>query len=132
MSNKIQLQTNNTALDGYITHVNAAKNIVINLSEDGNENVEICSVNAVFEGTVVMIVYIDNEYSTHYLELERSGEFQLENVVKGTDVLFFTAAEGYYREFTCTNAELKSYGHNPFSEIITFTITGDATITENA
>lgn len=35
MSNKIQLQTNNTSLDGYITRINAAKDVAANLPEAG-------------------------------------------------------------------------------------------------
>lgn len=36
MSNKTQLQTNNTALDGYITRINAAKKVVASLPEAGS------------------------------------------------------------------------------------------------
>lgn len=36
MSNKTQLQTNNTALDGYIARINAAKNTVASLPDAGN------------------------------------------------------------------------------------------------
>lgn len=35
MSNKTQLQTNNTALDGYITRINAAKEVAAGLPEAG-------------------------------------------------------------------------------------------------
>lgn len=35
MSNKTQLQTNNTALDGYITRINAAKEVAVGLPEAG-------------------------------------------------------------------------------------------------
>ena len=35
MSNKTQLQTNNTALDGYITRINAAKDLASSLPEAG-------------------------------------------------------------------------------------------------
>ena len=36
MSNKAQLQTNNTALDGYIARINAAKDVAASLPEAGS------------------------------------------------------------------------------------------------
>jgi hypothetical protein len=47
MSNKTQLQTNNTALDGYIARINAAKEVAAGLPEaggGGSESVETCSL----------------------------------------------------------------------------------------
>lgn len=49
MSNKIQLQTNNTALDALITRVNVAKNIAASLPEagggsGGEASLETCTV----------------------------------------------------------------------------------------
>ena len=47
MSNKTQLQTNNTALDALITRVNAAKNIAASLPEAGGGSggsIETCTV----------------------------------------------------------------------------------------
>ena len=38
MSNKTQLQTNNTALDGYITRINAAKEVAAGLPEAGGSS----------------------------------------------------------------------------------------------
>ena len=38
MSNKTQLQTNNTTLDGYITRINAAKDVVAGLPEAGGSS----------------------------------------------------------------------------------------------
>lgn len=47
MSNKIQLQTNNTTLDTLITRVNAAKDIAASLPEAGSAggSIEICTVS---------------------------------------------------------------------------------------
>jgi hypothetical protein len=47
MSNKTQLQTNNSALDGYIARINAAKEVVAGLPEAGGSDggsVETCTV----------------------------------------------------------------------------------------
>lgn len=49
MSNKTQLQTNNTALDGYIARINAAKDVAASLPEagsggSGGGSVETCTV----------------------------------------------------------------------------------------
>lgn len=47
MSNKTQLQTNNTALDALITRVNAAKDVAASLPDAGGGsggNVETCTV----------------------------------------------------------------------------------------
>lgn len=55
MSNKTQLQTNNTALDGYIARINAAKEVAASLPEaggGGNSNsgsLDTCTLN--FSGT---------------------------------------------------------------------------------
>lgn len=46
MSNKTQLQTNNTALDGYIARINAAKEVAAGLPEAGGSgggSVETCT-----------------------------------------------------------------------------------------
>ena len=45
MSNKTQLQTNNLALDGYITRINAAKNTAASLPSagSGGGNVQMCN-----------------------------------------------------------------------------------------
>lgn len=53
MSNKTQLQTNNTALDGYIARINAAKEVAASLPEAGSggsgggsgAGVETCTVS---------------------------------------------------------------------------------------
>ncbi|MEE1084285.1 MAG: hypothetical protein UH850_11230 [Paludibacteraceae bacterium] len=52
MSNKTQLQTNNTALDGYIARINAAKEIAASLPEvgSGGGNIETCKVNVISNG----------------------------------------------------------------------------------
>ena len=47
MSNKTQLQTNNTALDGYIARINAAKDVAARLPEAGGSgggSVETCTL----------------------------------------------------------------------------------------
>lgn len=47
MSNKTQLQTNNTALDGYIARINAAKDVAASLPEAGSgggASMETCTV----------------------------------------------------------------------------------------
>jgi hypothetical protein len=51
MSNKTQLQTNNTALDGYIARINAAKEVAASLPEAGGGSIEtsIVTINAPIE-----------------------------------------------------------------------------------
>jgi hypothetical protein len=54
MSNKTQLQTNNTALDGYIARINAAKEVAAGLPEaggGGGGSVETCTVELTFSST---------------------------------------------------------------------------------
>ena len=51
MSNKTQLQTNNTSLDGYIARINAAKEVAASLPEAGGSgggSVETCIVRLSF------------------------------------------------------------------------------------
>jgi hypothetical protein len=44
MSNKTQLQTNNAALDSYITRINAAKDVAASLPEAGGASVDTCTI----------------------------------------------------------------------------------------
>lgn len=63
MSNKTQLQTNNTALDGYIARINAAKEVAASLPDasGGGGNIETCTLN---------ITNSDNKYSLLYFACE--------------------------------------------------------------
>jgi hypothetical protein len=63
MSNKTQLQTNNTALDGYIARINAAKDIAASLPEaGGGSGCGVISVNV--NNTSGMPVYYWDETGT--------------------------------------------------------------------
>lgn len=62
MSNKTQLQTNNTALDGYIARINAAKEVAASLPDaSGGGSIETCTLN---------ITNNDNGFSLNYLACE--------------------------------------------------------------
>ena len=63
MSNKTQLQTNNTTLDGYIARINAAKDIAASLPEAGGSSsggdVETCIITLSDETGSVIWHYTD-------------------------------------------------------------------------
>lgn len=58
MSNKTQLQTNNTALDGYIARINVAKEIAASLPEAGGSGGGTISVT-VYNNSVSPVYYWD-------------------------------------------------------------------------
>jgi hypothetical protein len=66
MSNKTQLQTNNTALDGYIARINAAKEVAASLPEAGGSggggSIETCTVTINGDGPLFgnEIIYYSN------------------------------------------------------------------------
>lgn len=62
MSNKTQLQTNNTTLDGYIARINAAKEVAASLPEAGNGNSTIETATV----TLNTLSYISN-YEVYYI-----------------------------------------------------------------
>ena len=65
MSNKTQLQTNNTALDALIARVNAAKDTAASLPEAGGGSVETCTVTVgVTTGSSVYCTYTKCENGT--------------------------------------------------------------------
>jgi hypothetical protein len=65
MSNKTQLQANNTALDALITRVNTAKDTVASLPEasgggSGGSATVTVTINGYFEGTISYAGYFDS------------------------------------------------------------------------
>ena len=108
MSNKTQLQTNNTALDALITRVNAAKDVAASLPEasDGSGSVpivETCAITFNYSSTSTMILS-----SICYTKLSDNGpevvnlianEFNsasilLENVICNTLILAYMEEGG--------------------------------------
>ena len=72
MSNKTQLQTNNTALDGYIARINAAKEIAASLPEAGGGDTEI----------ETCVVTINGGYIAYYTTFSEDG------IMHGTNKTF--------------------------------------------
>lgn len=79
MSNKIQLQTNNNALDALITRVNAAKDTAASLPETGGgatlETVVI-QVDSMIEPGA-MIYYLDESFSLHSEEITPNASYSI-------------------------------------------------------
>lgn len=89
MSNKQQLQTNNTALDRYIARINAAKDVAASLPDagSGGGNIETCTVT--LTATTGIIRYGATKYVDGILTCENSVgsgavNLTLNNVVKGS------------------------------------------------
>lgn len=85
MSNKTQLQTNNTALDGYIARINAAKEVAAGLPEAGGGgsggSVETwtgrITPEAMFPGTLT-VYYTDSNMTAQTKSISISDETTLE------------------------------------------------------
>lgn len=81
MSNKTQLQTNNTALDGYIARINSAKEVAASLPEvgsgSGGGSVETVTVSfyASMPDPGSMIHYIDNTMTLQSEEIQSGGAY---------------------------------------------------------
>ena len=81
MSNKTQLQTNNTVLDGYITRINAAKEVAANLPEaggGGGGSLETCTVK--FSGKPdpgTEIYYLDQAMTLQHATVGRNAEYTI-------------------------------------------------------
>jgi hypothetical protein len=96
MSNKTQLQTNNTALDGYIARINAAKDVAASLPEAGGSGgggVETCTVvvslDELFcaeDATAVISTtrYADSRFIADYARLKMDSDH---NTVTFTNVV---------------------------------------------
>lgn len=73
MSNKTQLQTNNTNLDALITRVNAAKDVAASLPEAGGSgggvetfDLELQSDGQSYVTYIAYVSYVNGEYQYHY------------------------------------------------------------------
>lgn len=80
MSNKTQLQTNNTALDGYIARINAAKDVAAGLPEaggSGGASVETCTVTVISQRCNFLSMTYNSEegnvYTTNVPETNKSA-----------------------------------------------------------
>ena len=74
MSNKTQLQTNNTNLDALISRVNAAKNVAASLPEAGGSGGSLETVTVTFEefpdpGSVVY--YVDGSQTLQTTDIQQ-------------------------------------------------------------
>jgi hypothetical protein len=92
MSNKSQLQTNNTTLDGYIARVNAAKEVAAGLPEVGGGSVAVETCTFEFTkvgfGDTIWIAYTGVDESGNMVGLLASafGAVTTITCVKGTTV----------------------------------------------
>jgi hypothetical protein len=83
MSNKTQLQTNNTALDALITRVNAAKDVAASLPEAGSGgssggSVETCFLNVV-AGSMAKFAYTSIDENNLITTVTKEGLAMLSN-----------------------------------------------------
>lgn len=100
MSNKTQLQTNNTALDALITRVNAAKDTAASLSEagggSGGGSVETCTVTINVNQPLVLYEYAviikesDGIISVINDVYRQGNTVTIPNIVKGSLILIKT------------------------------------------
>lgn len=95
MSNKTQLQNNNTALDGYIARINAAKEVAAGLPEAGGGSIETCTISISFNygAPKQMLIsgtqLVDNVVQTFVVNTYSgrdtfSSPYTIENIIKNT------------------------------------------------
>ena len=101
MSNKTHLQTNNTALDGYIARINAAKEVAASLPDAGGgsgENVEVCNFTFSCDEfmwthitAVVTTAYENGEFieKAYFPAVDSSTSKIMTNIVKGAPISVF-------------------------------------------
>ena len=105
MSNKTQLQTNNTNLDALITRVNAAKDVAASLPEAGGEsdgNVETCTITFTVSipGNATICYYTDG----NTLELKTTNTNNTTIIIPMNSIVVMTgwnamvSANGLYSE----------------------------------
>lgn len=93
MSNKTQLQTNNTTLDALITRVNAAKDTAASLPEAGGGGGSIATTSVTVSGKFSMVyatTYTDGEisYSEHGHHSSADGiDASITNAVSGSSLV---------------------------------------------
>lgn len=95
MSNKTQLQTNNTALDGYIARINAAKEVAVGLPEAGGSgggSIEAYSgkISYQFLPSMITVTYTDSTLNYTTVTIDSLTNI---NVVKNT-IVFITGGIG--------------------------------------
>lgn len=112
MSNKTQLQTNNSSLDALITRVNAAKDVAASLPEAGSGSIEMVTFSIVEDGPYTSwsgeIAYLNQNGQPQYLYtspcqvMKNSlvtvylGSSTLEgNVTKVVDGVYFITGDFY-------------------------------------
>lgn len=129
MSNKTQLQTNNTALDSLVSRVNAAKDIAASLPEAGNSgggNVDTCTVTINHPYTTTsyslkdfieryfITTYADENYSLESYDYNldepriTTTSITINNVVCGTQLSIYSHIESNIWGCSFDKAELVS------------------------
>lgn len=121
MSNKTQLQTNNTALDALITRVNAAKDTAASLPEagGGGGSVETCTVTiTTLMGGSIAEVFITQCVNGIISTLSKNtiGEktTTIENVVCNSVISFYTSISAIIPNSSATDGATRVivYGNN--------------------
>jgi hypothetical protein len=130
MSNKTQLQTNNTALDALITRVNAAKEVAASLPEAGSGgDVETCTVTLNYQRlSLGAVVYTTPDGAGYMNSFNNSttGSLTIENIVKNSAFVVFAICALPYIN---TTEGISSFGYPATThKIFTFNVTNDGTI----
>lgn len=115
MSNKIQLQTNNTVLDTLITRVNAAKDVAASLPGESS-NIETWS--GVIEKTGVLgssgryvVHYMDSILAHNWFMLEANGSYDIE-IAAGTFITCLST-EDEDNIWAATSLQARAYVYKP-------------------
>ena len=127
MSNKTQLQTNNSALDGYIARINAAKEVAASLPEaGGGGSSSIETVNITYSDLPdpgATVYYIDGTMTLQERTIERNAIYA---PLKGS-ILVTSGLGNDFPECTelCGNSMCRAFlVAGSTSNLITFTIDG--------
>lgn len=123
MSNKTQLQTNNTALDGYIARINAAKEVAAGLPESGGSgggSVETCTVTIIDD----MAMDIPTFYYTDATMASKSITTASASLTVPINTII--AITQWSSMYSTSGACSQIYYHQTYSAYL---ITGDCTFT---
>lgn len=120
MSNKTQLQTNNTNLDTLITRVNAAKDVAASLPEagpEGDESSNIDGWSGVIEKAGVLgsagryvVHYVDSTLTHNWFMMETNGSYDIE-IAAGTFITCLSCEGNDI--WTATGEQLRAYIYKP-------------------
>jgi hypothetical protein len=144
MSNKTQLQTNNTVLDGYIARINAAKDVAAGLPEasGGGSSIETCTVSISFNygAPNTMLIsgtqLVNNVVQTFVINTYNGGDtfsspYNITNIIKNSPLTIVGDGSYALGSATCSGCELLCNAHGMECTLLKITDSNASVIINN-